>query len=138
MISNRVQEQTGLTDNAEFAGDYIVDKTAGGRWRIYDDGSGYSSTSGATIAKGKVVRDINGIIRNFATQAGAEAEAWRLTRERQERIKARRQQQHSGAETCGQCGRKVPSSREGTGFCTGRCADAWRRERQVEKEQRAK
>lgn len=88
MISNRVQEQTGLSDQADFAGDYIVDCTKRGTWRVYEDGSGYSGTSGQTIRRGKALRDLSGSIQNFATKEAAEAEGWRLTRERQERVRA--------------------------------------------------
>lgn len=93
MISDRVQreENTGLTDSADFEGDYIVDRMRNGQWRVYQDGSGYSGTSGATIHKGKVLRDENGVVRNFFDKAEASAEAWRLTRERQARVRARRQ-----------------------------------------------
>lgn len=87
MISARVQEQTNLTDQADFAGDYIIDCTSSGLWRIYEDGTGYSGTSGQTIAKGKVLRD-NGMIRNFGTRKEAEAQAWLLTQERQARVRA--------------------------------------------------
>lgn len=88
MISSRVQENTGLTDHADFAGDYIVDQMKRGSWRVYGDGSGYSSTSGQTIAKGKVLRDEHGRVREFDTKAEAEAEAWRLTKEAQSRRRA--------------------------------------------------
>jgi hypothetical protein len=86
VISSRVQEKTGLTDHADFAGDHIVDRTESGKWRLYEDGSGYSGTSGQTIAKGKVLRDENGRIRNFDSKAEAEGVAWILRDTRLQKV----------------------------------------------------
>jgi hypothetical protein len=57
-------------------------------WRIYEDGSGYSQTSGATINKGKAIRDVDFKIMNFLSKEAAAEYAQQLTREVRE-IRAR-------------------------------------------------
>jgi hypothetical protein len=128
VISSRVAETSERVERAEFEGDYILAPTTRGKWRVYEDGSGYSQTSGQTIKLGKLVRrfdaeaDYDGSIAQFDTADLARAYAQKLTRE----AKESRERARKPKEKCTQCGRRVPASREGTGFCTGRCADLWR------------
>lgn len=127
MISNRVAETSERIERAEFEGDYILSPTAKGKWRVYEDGSGYSQTSGQTIKLGKLVRrldadsDYDGRIAQFDTLELAQAYARKLTS-----INRQGREIRKSRERCGQCTRTIPSIRAGTGFCTARCADLWR------------
>jgi hypothetical protein len=54
-VSARVRQDV----DAEAHGDYFI-KRVGSGFRVYEDASGYSSTSGGFIALGKVLRDDEG------------------------------------------------------------------------------
>ena len=62
MISYRVRRED--TSVVEFHGQYIIGR-AGKRVRVYEDDSGYSSTSGGFIKKGKAMRDADDKIISF-------------------------------------------------------------------------
>jgi hypothetical protein len=70
MISDRVAEET-VSDAAEYEGRYIVDRSRGLRFRIYEAVDGYSQTSGGTSKKGKVVRNHQDVILTFPSAASA-------------------------------------------------------------------
>lgn len=69
MISSRVKED----DDVEPCGDYLI-KRVGKRWRVYQDGSYYSQTSGGVMKQGGVMRDAGDKPVSFATLN--EAQAW--------------------------------------------------------------
>jgi len=70
-VSARTQEITGLSEDSDREGDYIIDRTARGKWRIYHEDDGYSSAGGQTIGKGKVLRDFDGCIVEMPTKEQA-------------------------------------------------------------------
>lgn len=84
MISDRVARD--FDDRADFFSvgkdDFILLPTKQGEWKIYEDATGYSQTSGQVIAKGKVIR-IDGKPALFKTkEAAIEWGKVFLTRER--------------------------------------------------------
>ena len=58
-------------DNVEAYKDKLIAKV-GKAWRIYEDGSYYSQTSGGVMKRGKVMRDVDGTPFVFGSIAGAE------------------------------------------------------------------
>ena len=71
-VSSRVRDD----DEVEvFVGEYLVCKS-GKSFRIYDDGSYYSQTSGGVTKRGAVVRDTDWKPLNFPT--AQDATAWAL------------------------------------------------------------
>jgi len=68
--SNRVR----VDDEGISHGDYLIRRVAGGHWRVYEDATEYTGVSGLTVIRGPVMRDVDGSIFRFDTQA--EAEAW--------------------------------------------------------------
>jgi hypothetical protein len=60
------------TTAGDFHGRHMI-CPAGKRWRIYEDGSGYSQTSGLTLQRGKVMRAASGKPVSFATTEAARA-----------------------------------------------------------------
>lgn len=72
----------------EWAGIFAIAHVQG-KFRVYEDGSHYSSTSGGVGKRGRVVRDETGKPLTFATQAEAEAWGWSETAERRKALKAR-------------------------------------------------
>lgn len=67
MISGRVKADA----DAESFGDKLI-KRAGKWWRVYEDGSYYSQTSGGVMKLGKVMRDAEGKPASFKTLKAAE------------------------------------------------------------------
>lgn len=68
-VSGRVRADV----DAEFHGGYLI-KKVGKHWRVYEDASSYSSTSGGYTALGKVMRDADGKVVSFETLA--QAQSW--------------------------------------------------------------
>ena len=52
---------------------YMLCPMKGGKWRVYEDGTYYTANSGQTMVKGKVMRDVDGSMFTFKSQADAEA-----------------------------------------------------------------
>ena len=67
MSSYRVRDD----DDVEAFGMYLIAKV-GKSWRVYEDGSYYSSTSGGVIKKGKVALGLDGCALNFKSKKSAE------------------------------------------------------------------
>ena len=76
-ISSHCQTIDRRTERGEFhgnaRGEYVI-CPSGKKWRVYEDATGYSQTSGITLQRGKVMRSTSGKPITFATQA--EATAW--------------------------------------------------------------
>ena len=70
MISMRVKDD----DNVEPIGDYKVAARFGKFYRVYEDASYYSQTSGGVMKRGKLMRDADNVPMRFASIA--EAEQW--------------------------------------------------------------
>jgi hypothetical protein len=81
MITARVKQD----EDVEFLAGHKVAKRVGKRWRVYEDGSYYSQTSGGVGSKGKMMRDLDDKPVSFATLQKAEQwvnEGCRLVDER--------------------------------------------------------
>ena len=70
MISSRVQQE--LRGEIEFISRNHMAKKVGKYWRVYDDATGYSQTSGQTLALGKMERDADDKPVKFASVEDAE------------------------------------------------------------------
>jgi len=70
MISSKVQQE--LKGKIEFLPRNYMAKLVGKSWRVYADGTGYSQTTGQTLALGKVERDADNKAVKFASVADAE------------------------------------------------------------------
>jgi hypothetical protein len=70
MITERVRQDQ---DVEPLIGNKVA-KRVGKRWRVYEDGSYYSQTSGGVMVQGKAMRDVDEKPVAFATLQ--EAEQW--------------------------------------------------------------
>ncbi len=66
-VSGRVRADD---DAIDYKG-YLIRK-AGHQWRVYEDASTYTNTSGQVMIRGKVMRDVDDSVFNFTSQADAE------------------------------------------------------------------
>jgi hypothetical protein len=93
-MGTRIQTPDERDAKAEYVGIVMIVPTARGKWRIYEDATGYSQRSGQTIKRGKLVRrfdaecDYDGRPAEFDTLE--QASAYALTLDRAE-LKARRE-----------------------------------------------
>lgn len=51
--------------------DYLLGQIKSGKWRVYEDATTYTSTSGQTVIKGLAMRDVDDSIFTFPTQQDA-------------------------------------------------------------------
>ena len=58
-------------DDVVAYGDYLLGQIKGGKWRVYEDATTYTSTSGQTVIKGLAMRDVDDSIFTFPTQQDA-------------------------------------------------------------------
>lgn len=60
MIGDRIHTISERDQQADYEAGFMLVPTARGKWRLYEDGTGYSQRSGIVIKRGKVVRDFDG------------------------------------------------------------------------------
>lgn len=70
MSSNKVNDGNAIDQRSEYHGKYMLAMVSG-KWRVYEDGSYYSQTSGGVTVRGHVMRNASGDIVRFDTKEKA-------------------------------------------------------------------